>query len=106
VACPPGDASVAPDEFNAMGSTAVRFAFEIDATRFATVRTDPCGHVIYQERRTAPAEFGALLYDVKALDPAVFALMSVMMTVIGMLASYMPARRASSVDPIVSLRSD
>jgi putative ABC transport system permease protein len=49
---------------------------------------------------------GALLYEVKALDPVVFALMSVMMTAIGMLASYMPARRASSVDPIVSLRSD
>jgi ABC-type antimicrobial peptide transport system permease subunit len=32
--------------------------------------------------------------------------MSVMMIAIGMLASYMPARRASSVDPIESLRSD
>jgi putative ABC transport system permease protein len=49
---------------------------------------------------------GALLYEVQALDPVVFALMSVMMTTVGMLASYMPARRASSVDPIVSLRSD
>jgi predicted permease len=49
---------------------------------------------------------GTLLYEVKALDPVVFALMSVMMTAIGMLASYMPARRASSVDPIVSLSRD
>jgi len=32
--------------------------------------------------------------------------MSVMMIAIGVLASYMPARRASSVDPIESLRSD
>ena len=48
----------------------------------------------------------ALLFDVKAVDPIVFAAMSVMMIAIGMLASYMPARRASSVDPIVSLRSD
>ena len=49
---------------------------------------------------------GALLYEVKAVDPIVFAAMSVMMIAIGMLASYMPARRASSVDPIESLRSD
>jgi ABC-type antimicrobial peptide transport system permease subunit len=32
--------------------------------------------------------------------------MSVMMLGVGMLASYMPARRASSVNPIESLRSD
>ena len=49
---------------------------------------------------------GTLLYDVKAVDPIVFALMSLMMLGMGMLASYMPARRASSVDPIEALRSD
>ena len=49
---------------------------------------------------------GTLLYEVKAVDPLVFAAMSVIMVGIGVLASYMPARRASSVDPIVALRSD
>ncbi len=49
---------------------------------------------------------GTLLFNVKAVDPIVFAAMSAMMIAIGMLASYMPARRASSVDPIESLRSD
>jgi predicted permease len=49
---------------------------------------------------------GTLLYGVKPVDPAVFAGMSIMMLAIGVLASYMPARRASSVDPIESLRSD
>ena len=47
-----------------------------------------------------------LLFEVKAVDPVVFAAMSVAMVAVGMLASYMPARRASSLDPIVSLRSD
>ncbi len=49
---------------------------------------------------------GALLYDVKAVDPLIFVAMSVAMVGIGMAASYVPARRASGVDPIESLRSD
>ena len=48
----------------------------------------------------------ALLYEVNAVDPMVFVAMSFMMIGIGMLASYMPARRASNVDPIESLRND
>ena len=49
---------------------------------------------------------GALLFGVEAVDPAVFAAMSLTMIGIGMLASYMPARRASNVDPIEALRGD
>jgi putative ABC transport system permease protein len=47
-----------------------------------------------------------LLYEVNALDPLVFVAMSVVMIAIGLLASYVPARRASSVDAIESLRTD
>jgi putative ABC transport system permease protein len=46
-----------------------------------------------------------LLFDVSALDPLVFAAMTLMMVGVGMLASYVPARRASNVDPIESLRN-
>jgi ABC-type antimicrobial peptide transport system permease subunit len=49
---------------------------------------------------------GALLFEVKAVDPLVFGLMSVIMLAVGMLASYVPARRASNVDPIESLRNE
>jgi putative ABC transport system permease protein len=49
---------------------------------------------------------GTLLFGVKAVDPLVFASMSVTMIGMGVLASYMPARRASAVDPIEALRSD
>ncbi|HTK53699.1 MAG TPA: ABC transporter permease [Gemmatimonadaceae bacterium] len=49
---------------------------------------------------------GSLLFGVKPVDPIVFAAMSAMMVAIGGLASYIPARRASSVNPIESLRSD
>ncbi len=47
-----------------------------------------------------------LLYNVNPMDLATFLAMSVVMILIGLLASYLPARRASSVDPIESLRGD
>ena len=47
-----------------------------------------------------------LLYGVDAVDPVVFTAMSLTMIGIGMLACYVPARRASGVDPIESLRND
>ena len=47
-----------------------------------------------------------LLFEVKAVDPIVYVMMAAMMLGVGMLASYLPARRASRVDPIESLRSD
>jgi ABC-type antimicrobial peptide transport system permease subunit len=49
---------------------------------------------------------GALLYDVRAADPLAFAAMSLLMLGIGALASWVPARRASGVNPIESLRSE
>jgi ABC-type antimicrobial peptide transport system permease subunit len=48
----------------------------------------------------------ALLFEVTAVDPGLFAAMAAAMLGIGALASYVPARRASSVDPSVSLRSE
>jgi ABC-type lipoprotein release transport system permease subunit len=49
---------------------------------------------------------GSLLFGVQALDLATFIGMSVSMVLVGLLASYLPARRASNVDPIESLRGD
>ena len=49
---------------------------------------------------------GSLLFGVGANDAMTFVGMSGAMLVVGLLASYMPARRASNVDPIVSLRTE
>ena len=57
-------------------------------------------------RRARFYSLTALGRRVKAVDPAVFAAMSVMMIGVGVLASYLPARRASNVNPIEALRSD
>jgi hypothetical protein len=47
---------------------------------------------------------GSLLFEVGEADVATYVGMSAGMLAVGLLASYLPARRASSVDPIESLR--
>jgi putative ABC transport system permease protein len=49
---------------------------------------------------------GNLLFGVEAVDVPTFAGMSASMMAIGLLASYLPARRASNVDPVESLRGE
>jgi putative ABC transport system permease protein len=48
----------------------------------------------------------ALLFDVGRLDVPAFAGMSALMLAVALLASYLPARRASRVDPIIALRTE
>ena len=47
-----------------------------------------------------------MLFGVAPLHPATFAAVSLMFGAVATLASYVPARRATRVDPMVALRSD
>jgi putative ABC transport system permease protein len=46
------------------------------------------------------------LFDVSATDPATFAMVAVVLLAIALAACYLPGRRATRVDPVVSLRHD
>ena len=45
-----------------------------------------------------------MLFQLTPLDPRTFASIAVLFVLVGLLASYLPAVRASSVDPLIALR--
>jgi putative ABC transport system permease protein len=47
-----------------------------------------------------------LLFEVSATDPVTFALIALLVVSVVFIASYIPARRATKVDPLIALRSE
>jgi putative ABC transport system permease protein len=48
----------------------------------------------------------SLLFDVKATDPLTFIIVSALIAVVALLACWLPARRATKVDPMITVRCE
>jgi putative ABC transport system permease protein len=47
-----------------------------------------------------------MLYDVKPADPSVLAIVAGILSAVALTASYVPARRAARIDPLIALRNE
>jgi len=46
----------------------------------------------------------SLLFEVRAIDLTIFLVVAAGLSVVALAASYVPARRAATVDPMIALR--
>jgi ABC-type antimicrobial peptide transport system permease subunit len=54
----------------------------------------------------ATRTMGKMLYGVTPSDPATFVAVAAVLVAVALVASYLPARRASGLDPVAALRGD
>jgi ABC-type antimicrobial peptide transport system permease subunit len=55
---------------------------------------------------TLAGSVGTFLFDVRPHDPVVYIGVGLLLMTAGLLAAFVPARRAARVDPMIALRAD
>ncbi len=65
-----------------------------------------CGVIIAVILAKLLTGFSELLYDVKATDPLTFMVIAIVLMCVALAACYLPARRATRVDPMLALRNE
>jgi putative ABC transport system permease protein len=48
----------------------------------------------------------SLLFNISATDPATFVSITLLLVIVALIASYIPARRATRVDPLIALKRE
>jgi ABC-type antimicrobial peptide transport system permease subunit len=56
--------------------------------------------------RLASSQISGLLFGLRATDPLTFVLAALGLTLVALVAAYLPARRASRVNPLAALKAE
>jgi ABC-type antimicrobial peptide transport system permease subunit len=51
-------------------------------------------------------QLSRMLYSVRPSDPTTYGVVAVLLTVVALIACYLPARRATKIDPMIALRCE
>jgi len=88
----------------ALGATPERLRRDVIAQALTTAGVGAAGGLIVA--LAASRLLTALLFEVSATDPASVASAVIVLLLVALLAAYIPARRATQIDPVEALRAD
>ena len=85
-------------------SASVQAVSEVEVSRLSREKYDMLLRVGSLAAYAAAKAIAALLFNTEPADPLIFAAMIGLLTAVALLAGHLPARRASRIDPMLTLR--